>query len=63
MVAAATLALLEASGVSATSGIEVYQLRYGEERGFAAGELKALWSRLDRLLTMAEGRPEAPPAA
>jgi hypothetical protein len=63
MVVAATLAQLEASGERATSGIEVYQLRYSEERLFSAGDLKALWSRLDRLLTMAERRPEAPSAA
>jgi hypothetical protein len=63
MVVAATLAQLEASGAGAGSGIEVYQLRYGEERWFSAGDLKGLWSRLDRLLTMAEARPEAPPAA
>lgn len=62
MVAAATLASLVASG-TALSGIEVYQLRYGEERWFPAGDLMALWSRLDRLLTMAERQPEAPPAA
>lgn len=63
MVVAATLAQLEASGAKVTSGIEVYQLRYGEERLFPVGDMKALWSRLDRLLTVAEGRPEAPPAA
>jgi hypothetical protein len=63
MVAAATLAQLEAQGESTTSAIEVYQLRYGQEATFPAGDLKVLWSRLGRLLTRAEGRPEAPPAA
>jgi hypothetical protein len=63
MVVAATLAQLEAAGEGATSAIEVYQLRYGQEAMFRAGDLKASWSRLDHLLTMAEGRPEASPAA
>lgn len=63
MVAAATLAQVEAGLGLSPRLIEVYQLRDGEERRFEARDLKAMWPGLDRLLNFAEGRPEAPPAA
>lgn len=63
MVAAATLAQLEAAAVANVEFVEVFQLRDGDERLFPVGDLKSMWTALDRLLTQAERRPEAPPAA
>lgn len=63
MVVAATLAQVEAGLGLSPRLIEVYHLRDGDERRFEARDLKAMWSGLDRLLGLAEGRPEEPSAA
>lgn len=63
MVAAAMLANAEVLLNLRLAGIEVWQLRHGQQRYFAAELLHALYRRLDEMLTFPERRLGQPPAA
>jgi hypothetical protein len=61
LVAAATLAACER--LDSIAAVETWHLRDGERRFFHAHDLRHSQDRLDRILTLAEGRLDTPPAA